>query len=354
MNETGKYVECVGNLHVHSIHSDGAGTVPEIALAAQELGLDFVILNDHEYMMDALHLEEEGYYGRTLVLVGQEIGERYHHYLAFGLEDLLRGANLSPQEVIDRVNRAGGFGFLAHPFEKGMPFTEKSVAYTWNDLTVKGFAGICIWNYTSRWKERVKTALHGIYCLIFKTLSLKPPSRETLAFWDGLCKERRVAAVGGSDAHGAVFRWGPFSFKPLSYEHLLNTITNHVLLNKPLSPDAEEGKAQIHEAIREGRLYLAHENLAKATGFRFEYQLDGGGRLTLGQEATFAPGKVRVHCPERARITLVGDGREILTRETRDLETEIGGPGVYRVEVYLRKPFFGWRPWIYSNPIYLR
>jgi hypothetical protein len=28
--------------------------------------------------------------------------------------------------------------------------------------------------------------------------------------------------------------------------------------------------------------------------------------------------------------------------------------GVYRVEVFRRLAFFGWRPWIFTNPIYLR
>jgi len=28
--------------------------------------------------------------------------------------------------------------------------------------------------------------------------------------------------------------------------------------------------------------------------------------------------------------------------------------GVYRAEVYLKNPFFGWRPCIFSNPLYLR
>ena len=86
--------------------------------------------------------------------------------------------NLSAQEIIDTVNEQGGFGFLAHPFEKGMPFSEKSVAYTWNDLSVTDYTGVCIWNFTSRWKERVKSLFHGFFFLGFKTQMLKGPSRK--------------------------------------------------------------------------------------------------------------------------------------------------------------------------------
>ena len=60
MNE---YFECVGNLHIHSLFSDGAGTVPEIARSAKKANLDFIILNDHDHMTDFVHLEGEGFYG---------------------------------------------------------------------------------------------------------------------------------------------------------------------------------------------------------------------------------------------------------------------------------------------------
>ena len=177
-------IEYTGNLHIHSRYSDGAGTVPEIASVAQRLGLDFIIINDHEYMTHDLHLGDEGYYGDVLALMGLEVGERYHHYLAYDLKEMVKGHGSGPQEVIDRVNAQGGFGFLAHPFEKGMPFYEKSIAYTWNDLSVTGFTGICIWNFSSRWKERVRSIFHAVFFLLFKSRMLKGPDKKTMSFWD--------------------------------------------------------------------------------------------------------------------------------------------------------------------------
>jgi len=41
--------EYVGNLHIHTTHSDGGGGVKEVAEAARAVGLDFIILNDHSY-----------------------------------------------------------------------------------------------------------------------------------------------------------------------------------------------------------------------------------------------------------------------------------------------------------------
>ncbi len=346
--------EYVGNLHIHSVYSDGAATTQEIFRAAAEAGLDFICLNDHAYMTDALHLDEEGFHGKVLVLVGQEMGVRFHHYLAYDLKKRISQHNLSAQETIDTVAGQDGFGFLAHPFERGMPFVEKSVAYTWNDVSVTGYTGICIWNFTSRWKERVRTFLHGIVFLALKTQTLKGPSRKTLEFWDRECRKRKVVAIGGSDAHGSTFKWGPLRLAPFSYPYLLHSINVHVMLRKKLSRSFEEAKGEIYEAIRSGRLFIAHENLGSAKGFRFDFTAADGSDLYMGEEGPFRPGHFVVELPEEAEIRLIKNGGVFRHRRCTEAVFPVKGKGVYRVEVYRRLFLFGWRPWIFSNPIYLR
>ena len=46
---------------------------------------------------------------------------------------------------------------------------------------------------------------------------------------------------------------------------------------------------------------------------------------------------------------MLRDGVRIEAKTASELATEVNGPGVYRVEVKL-----GGRPWVFSNPIYLR
>ncbi len=348
------HFEYIGNLHIHSLYSDGGGNISQIARSAANADLDFVCLNDHDYLTNSLHLEEEGFYEDVLVLIGLEIGGRYHHYLAYDLKKMIKGHGLGPQEVIDRVNGQDGFGFLAHPFEKGMPLSEKSMAYTWNELTVTGFTGICIWNYTSRWKERVKSALHGLFLLTFKSLSLKPPSQKTLAFWDDLCRHRRVVAVGGSDAHGSVFRYALINFKPLSYEYLLRTVSIHILLDNKMSKDFKQAKEEVYGAMREGRLFIAHEKICSAKGFRFSFHSDAGSGLVMGEEGPFQLGDFVVSLPHDGEIRLFKDGKLEKTWRSREVVYRAGERGVYRIEVYRYVFPFGWRPWIFSNPIYLR
>lgn len=348
------HFEYTGNVHIHSRYSDGSGDVARIVRDAKSVYLDFIIFNDHDYMAKILHLEDEGNYDGVLALIGLELGARFHHYLAFGLREMVRGKGLGPQSVIEVVNRKGGFGYLAHPFEKGMPFRENSIAYTWNDLSVTDYTGICIWNFSSRWKERVKTHLHGLFFLLFKTWSLKGPSRQTLSFWDKACAERRVVAIGGSDAHGALFRLGPFRFTPLSYRDGLSSINIHVLLDSPLAKDAIEAGKQVYEAMKEGRLHLAHDRLASSRGFRFSCVLKGGPTLEMGEESPFRPGTLFVETPKKGEIRLIKNGRFVTRWIGTRFSHTIEKPGVYRIEVHRRAPFFGLRPWIFSNPIYLR
>jgi hypothetical protein len=354
LERSDRYFEYVGNLHIHSRYSDGAGSVAGIAHSAKRAGLDFIILNDHAHMTDALHLEDEGVYGGVRVLVGLEIGRRYHHYLAFGLSEVVTGNGLTSQEMIDQVNRKGGFGFLAHPFEKGMPFREKSIAYTWNDLFVTGYTGICIWNFSSRWKERVKGPLHGLFFLLFKAWTLKGPSRKTLWFWDQQGQRRRMVGIGGSDAHGAVFSWRGIRFVPLTYDYALNAITVHLLLKAPLSKEFTEAKAQILDALREGHLFIAHEHLNPAIGFRFHFEDDTGPRLAMGEEGPFRPGSLTITAPARGIVRLIRDGVLLKVWTGTGGVFRVDRKGVYRVEIYRRVPVFGSRPWIFANPIYLR
>jgi len=346
--------EYIGNLHVHSRHSDGTLSPAEIAGVALHAGLDFVGLNDHDYMTDDLHMEEEGLYGSVLLIRGLEIGKRYHHYLAYDLKTMVHSDDAGPQGVIDRVNAQGGFGFLAHPFEHGMPFLEKSVAYTWNDLSVQGFAGIGIWNYSSRWKERIRGPLQGVLCLAFKRRSLQPPSRKTLAFWDRLCQDRCVVGIGGSDAHGSLLKWGLFHFRPLSYAFLLSTINVHIFLNRRMPREFDEAKKEVYRALRNGRLFIAHDGLEPARGFRFNFLSQDGTDLMMGEEAPFQTGELVIELPAEGAIRLIKDGRLQASWEGRGAIHRVYERGVYRVEVDRKLRFSGYHPWIYTNPIYLR
>ena len=346
--------EYVGNLHIHTTRSDGGGDAQEVAEVARAVGLDFVILNDHAHATQ-LHLEDQGYYKGVLALVGSEIGTSSHHYLAFNILHQVDDESYSPQEVIDAVNSQGGLGFIAHPFEKGMHFQQNSVTYPWRDWSVKGYTGICIWNFSSRWKENVRSFWHGLFHLIFKRYTLKGPSRKTLATWDKLCSEGRVVAIGGSDAHASFITIRFIKFKPLSYRYLLNTINTHILTPLPLSGDVMTDKKIIYDSFRQGNCFIAHDDLYKAKGFKFFFLgEENRERLEMGQESKFSPGVLVINLPGRGFTRIIRDGCLFKAENGSRLSIKIHERGIYRVEVFRKTPLFGLRPWIFSNPIYLR
>jgi predicted metal-dependent phosphoesterase TrpH len=51
--------DLAGVIHCHSTHSDGTGTVAQVAAGAQAAGLDYVLLTDHDTLA-AADRDEEG------------------------------------------------------------------------------------------------------------------------------------------------------------------------------------------------------------------------------------------------------------------------------------------------------
>ena len=159
--------EYIANLHVHTTFSDGSGDITEVIAAARKAGLDILLINDHDTLA-AREQGYEGYHQGLLVLVGLEISGRHNHYLAYNIDRVPQYDWRRPQDFIDRVRQQGGLGFIAHPFEKGSPLSEGGRSFTWEDWTVKGFNGLCLWNHTSAWKTKAKTIPAALFHYFFQ------------------------------------------------------------------------------------------------------------------------------------------------------------------------------------------
>ncbi|MBU2551270.1 MAG: CehA/McbA family metallohydrolase, partial [Proteobacteria bacterium] len=345
----------VANLHVHTTFSDGSGSVAEVIEAAQQAGLDILIINDHD-TLEARNQGLEGYHGRLLVLVGCEISGRHNHYLAFGLSECPDYDCHRPQDFIDRVKSAGGVGFLAHPFEEGSPLSEGGRAFTWEDWSVTRFEGLEIWNYTSAWKSRAVNWPSALYYFFRRTGPLPGPDPATLAKWDELCLTRRTAGIGGTDAHAfKATLLGPLKVRIFPYDYLFKTINTHLLLPAPLSGRIETDREAVYQALSEGACFVAHDRLHRSDGFDFHLENQGRRRAEQGQETDLQPGDALAwSLPAMAEARLIRNGRIVLKMTARNGRLALNSPGVYRVEIHWRTRFLGPRPWIFSNPIYLR
>ena len=346
--------EYVGNIHVHSTYSDGTGTVEEIAAAAEKAGLDFVIITDHEAHKGSL--EKKGWYGDTLVLMDTELNRDDHHYLAFNLKEEISTQGLTPQEVINRVSQMGGFGVIAHPYEKGSPIILKGKHYPWRDWEVKDFMGIEIWNYTSLCRDAATSALKALWLYYFAHgAAARHPCPCSLKKWDELlARGLRVLALGGTDAHAIRCRWKGLKMTIFPYEYLFKTINTHVLLHEELSGEERYDSQLIYQALKYGHYHTSNDRNLSSTGFRFTADNEGrrvisGDTLSLDKETV-----LEVKSPtSRSLIRMIKDGQVISESQKNHLMLKVLEKGAFRVEVYSRPLIGKPRPWIYSNPIFI-
>lgn len=346
-----------GNIHIHTSYSDGSGRIDEIAAAASAAGLRYIIIADHETLAG---LPEEGFRHGVAVIVGVELNRESNHYLVLGVDRLPRGNEEEPQEMIDRLNRAGALGFIAHPFEKGSPYIAGGKSYHWTRLPERGFTGLEIWNYTSYWRGRVTSIPRTIYWFLFnRAAAVDSPPPEALALWDDYTgRGMRVTAIGTSDAHAARVRVAGIPVEIFPYAFLFRQINTYLCFKEKMSGAFPEAKGQVYAALREGRCYVSYDRLYPGEGFSFAAfrGLREEAAAIMGEEMPWQEGLfLAVRSPaRRSEIRIIKDGRLFCRGGGPELRCRANGPGVYRAEVYYRTLAGKARPWIYANPIYIR
>ena len=335
------YVEYRGAIHIHSTYSDGGGSVSEIIEAAQRAGIDFVVITDHN-TLDAK--ADEGWHGDALVLVGQEAAHFRRHCIALGIDRPIR-RDQSMQAILDEAASQGGLSFVVHPHGRYRPLF-KLRSFEWESWEVNGYTGIEIWSYMFDW---IKDFRWQKWRKFWKEpdAQISGPFPKTLMKWDELCQSRRVVGIGGLDAHARRFVFGKIEVFP--YEEMFRKLTTHILVREAFSGKAEEDTHLVLEALAAGRCFIGYDLLGPTDGFRFD--LVGDRHVgTMGEEVSWREGfRVEVHVPEPAHIRVLRNGRTVKRVRGSQCVLRLDAPGVYRTEVRLDE-----RPWIYSNPIYVR
>lgn len=347
--------EIAGNLHTHTVYSDGTGLHRDVGEAAARAGLNFVVVTDHNVWVDGV----EGYHDGTLLLVGEEIHDvtrtpQANHLLVYGAEAELAPYAQDPQRLVEEARSRGALCFPAHPFERGSPLGPELDPIPWVDWDVEGFAGLEIWNAMSEFKGLMRNRLVALFRALTPGPGLRSPFRATLRKWDELlAANRRLTAIGGADAHARTYHMGPLERVLYPYEDLFHWVNTHLLVERPMSGDLETDKTLIYGALRAGRTWVGYDRPAPTKGFRFHAR-SGARSATLGDELVRAGAiNFEIKVPTRGDIRLLRDGRTAARARSTELRFTTAEPGVYRVEVY--RTFRGLRRgWIFSSPIYVR
>ena len=350
--------EYAGNLHTHTPYSDGYGHHNEIALAAINAGLDFVVITDHNIWVDGL--DGYRYLGdqRVLLLTGEEIHDpnrepQKNHLLVYETFQEMTHLASKPQQLIDSANDVEGLTFLAHPLDPAAPIVGQP-NLSWVDWEVDGYTGMEIWNFMSEFKSHLSSIPKILYYAYNFPLSAEGPFPEILERWDQLLASgKQVVAIGGSDAHATLIRKGPLKRVIFPYEWLFKAVNTHILTTEPLTGNAEKDRRILFQSMKRGRCFVGYDLPASTRGFRFSAQ-GNGAQVIMGESISAHFGiTLQVKLPNRAEIRLLRNGEPI--RQWKNSEAAaftVTVPGAYRVEAHV---FFKGksRGWIYSNPIYV-
>ncbi len=103
------------DFHVHTNFSDGLNSVKDVLKQAIKIGLDGIMISDHDTTESSLFARKiiKRMDKNFLVVPGTEITTPNGDILAIGVDEAFTG---TPQEIIKKIHAVGGLAVAAHPF----------------------------------------------------------------------------------------------------------------------------------------------------------------------------------------------------------------------------------------------
>jgi hypothetical protein len=314
-----------GDLHCHTIHSDGLNTVDEIVASAIERGLDFLAVTDHN---TDTHYEDLARLSHLpIVLIpGEEVTTYWGHANMWGLREWIdfRCPDADSMEPVKRlVLEKGGLLSINHP---------KSVGPPWLFEGLDGYPCMEVWQAPWRFYNW-----------------------ESLERWDDMLRRgERVVAVGGSDVHSIPPQ------RPMHPHGLGNPCTW-------VYTESEPSEDSILDGIRRGRVFISDDpNGAQLVltadedgDGTFEKMMGDTVESTEGQRVSF---RVWTNGGADRRLWLICDGLPLdiipLDRPeaVHTFSLELSGRSYVRAELrgFRGRPERGEVVWAMTNPIWLR
>jgi hypothetical protein len=287
-----------GDLHTHTLHSDGHVPVAGRVAAAEARDLDFFFLTDHNTVSGLVELDSVSS-PRVLPARGMELTTFWGHALCLGggewVEWRAEPGTGEMAAIVRAAEAAGRLFIIAHPHAIDDPHCT-GCAWHYDDVMPGPARAVEVWN--GRWNG-------------------DSGNEENLALWYGwLNAGLRIVATCGTDTHG-LYPEGEGelrSLEPFSHVYAAE-LTEDALL----------------DAIRRGRLYLS-------SGPRLDLHAQAGNAIAgMGDELTLSDAAaefrcVWTDCPPDAVVRAVVDGAVIH-------EWRAGSPGQATWQVAPRQ---GW------------
>lgn len=378
-------------LHAHAEDATHTGgTRPEMLAAARRADVQIVMLTDHvRPERDFINDSWRGLRDGVLFIPGAED----RGFLSFPVKSIKGGDTGSREQYIEMVRSGGGNIFLSHVEERSdWPTDQLDGLEIYNHHTdVKNEGAFSLWLQGSltdsvRLPELV-AALNEYPEEVFG--AQQDYLGDIIAKWDRDAQKHKLTGIAANDCHhNQVFtvtaiddktiEVGYITSKPTTTRVTADKVPGVAALvqgKKPGAPIArldfdpydrsmryvathilahELSEAAVREALRRGHAYVAHDWLCDSKGFAFVARTGDRTIGIMGDDVKLdSSPTLSAATPLKCKMKLIRNGEVIQTANTNRMDFDVKTPGVYRIEGWLEVDGEE-RPWIYSNPIYVR
>lgn len=378
-------------LHAHAQDATHTGgTRPELLAAARQAGVQIVMLTDHvrperDFMNDSWRGLHEG----VLFIPGAED----RGFLSFPMKSIKGIEPGSRDNYIQVVRSGGGNIFLSHVEERPDWQTDQLDGLEiYNHHTdVKNESAFSLWLQGSLTDPaRLPELVAALSDYPEEVLGAQQDYLvDIIGKWDRDAQQHKLTGVAANDCHhNQVFtvtdiddrtvEIGYITSKPTTtrisaekvpgiaelvkgkrpgeliarldfdpYDRSLRYVSTHILAHELTEP-------AVREALKYGHAYVAHDWLCDPTGFAFLARAGGKRKAIMGDDIRLESSlMLSSETPIKCSMKLILNGEVVQTANTSRLDFDVNKRGVYRVEAWLEVDGEQ-RPWIYSNPIYVR
>jgi hypothetical protein len=303
-----------GDLHAHTIHSDGSWDVPDLVQFYRDHNADFMTLSDHNTISGLAQVRSLAD-DRLLTMGGIELSTFFGHAVAVGVHRWFDwrkpdGSQISMRELAQQVIDSGALLTIAHPMNPGDPGC-CGCRWEYYDMMPGNALAVEIWN--GYWKPSDQEALQWFY------------------HW--LNEGYRLTATAGTDLHGP---------PPPNVRGALNVVYAQEL-----------SEAAIIEAIKAGHSYVSAGPELILTAQTAAGQEGMIGDTLLAEATTVTVRWNRGH--EGDGLRLVVDGkvyREKIVAAAGETQWQLAAGQARWCNVELRDPEDGL--WAVTNPIFFK
>jgi len=357
-----------GIIHVHSIFSDGGGTIPEIALAASKAGIDFVVVTDHN-SSEARRLGFEKNYDGVDIFVEMEASVSAGHLLTFYSHSKLRDRDdktikdLAWKHYLEK-SQPGMFTVVAHP---------SNIKNPWTHLD-KFPDGVEVINFDSIWQQQARDTFldFGLTIAVLPwnnflaALRFFEPNSKDFIAWDAMNSvSPGHFGILAHDTHAKLKLTPGFSLRWPDYKPTFRLASNVVFHSGPLPSEFDERKKILYQSLKKGRSAMVF-SIFPYSGNDWRLECTGiyrSGDIVTGMKH---PCEFVVETPKDfpyTRIFRLWRNGELVREEESSSEIErfpVERTGSYRMEVWakvhtamhflLHRP----TPYVIYNPITIK